>query len=167
MMEEMIVANYTFKETLKLSKETAITLYILTTGHHQVSHLSKKQALWNIYLHKNHTDYQNRLHDPIDLAENMLITNYIGRLLNVKDEFKTGRLPREFLIPQVWSDTPVVRERLVERAEPQPVEDLERRECISCGGGEEYELEECSEGVLCSRCADDIDEGSGKRRRDL
>jgi hypothetical protein len=41
------------------------------------------------------------------------------------------------------------------------------KQCISCGVGEEYGLDEYSEGILCSRCADDIDEESGKRRRDL
>jgi hypothetical protein len=41
------------------------------------------------------------------------------------------------------------------------------KQCISCGAGEEYGLDEYSEGILCSRCADDIDEESGKRRRDL
>jgi hypothetical protein len=40
-------------------------------------------------------------------------------------------------------------------------------ECSSCGASGAYELMDCSEGMLCGLCADEVDAASGQRRRDM
>jgi hypothetical protein len=46
-------------------------------------------------------------------------------------------------------------------------EEAEEYLCTVCGADRCYELEEYGVGLLCSRCADDVDQESGKRRRDM
>lgn len=56
-----------------------------------------------------------------------------------------------------------------EAAEAEEAEDDREPEleCSSCGASGAYELMDCSEGMLCGLCADEVDAASGQRRRDM